>query len=108
MGDRAAHLAGANDGDRLPHDRSNRLLAVRELGVELRYQLEEVADEAVIGDLEDRRLLVLVDGDDDLRILHPGEMLDGARDTDRDVEIGSDDLAGLPDLVVVRDEAGID
>src|SRR5918994_79829 len=35
----------------------------REFLLELRQDLEEVADEAVIGDLEDRRLLVLVDGD---------------------------------------------
>src|SRR5258708_25683492 len=108
MGDPAAHLAGADDADRLHHDRSNRLLAFRQLGVELRYQLEEVTDEAVIGNLEDRRLLVLVDGDDDLGILHPGEMLDAAGDADRDVEIGGDDPARLADLVVVGHEAGID
>src|SRR3546814_10686326 len=35
---------------------------------------EEVGHEAVVGNLEDRRLLVLVDGDDDLRILPAGEM----------------------------------
>ena len=50
----------------------------RKFLLELRQDLEEIADEAVIGDLEDRRLLVLVDRDDDLRILHAGEMLDGA------------------------------
>src|SRR5258707_15280616 len=83
-------------------------LTLGQLGVELRHQLEEVADEAVIGDLEDRRLLVLVYGDDDLGILHPGEMLDGAGNADRDIEIGGDDLAGLADLVVVGHEAGID
>src|SRR5262245_50169325 len=54
----------------MPFDPS---LALGELGVELGHQLEEIADEAVIGDLEDRRLLVLVNGDDDLRVLHPGE-----------------------------------
>ena len=80
----------------------------RQLGVELGHDLEQIADQAVIGDLEDRRLLVLVDGDDDLRILHAGEMLDRARDADRDVELGRDDLAGLADLVVVGHEAGID
>ena len=75
---------------------------------ELRQRLEEIGDQAVIGDLEDRRLLVLVDGDDDLGILHAGEMLDGAGDADRDVEVGRDDLAGLADLPVVRRVAGID
>src|SRR4029077_7513580 len=83
-------------------------LAAIELGGELGEDLEQIADEAVIGDLEDRRLLVLVDRDDDLRILHAGEMLDGARDPDRDVELRCDDLAGLADLVVVRHKAGID
>ena len=75
---------------------------------ELRQDGEEVADEAVVGDLEDRRLLVLVDGDDDLRVLHAGEMLDGAGDADRDVELRRDDLAGLADLPVVRRVAGVD
>jgi hypothetical protein len=39
---------------------------------------EKVADEPVIGNLEDWRFFVFVDRDDDLRILHPGEMLYGA------------------------------
>ena len=76
--------------------------------LQLRQDGEEVADEAVIGDLEDRRLLVLVDGDDDLGILHAGKMLDGAGNADRDIEIGRHHLAGLADLPVVRGVAGID
>src|SRR5258708_6372960 len=83
------------------------LLALPELLVELRQDLEQIANETVIGDLEDRRLLILVDRDDDLGILHPGEMLDGARDADRDIELGRDDLAGLADLEVVRHKAAI-
>src|SRR4051794_22930469 len=77
---------------------------VRQLG----HDLEQVADQAVVGDLEDRRLLVLVDRDDDLRVLHPGQVLDGARDADRDVEVGGHDLAGLADLPVVGRVAGVD
>src|SRR5215467_1260579 len=42
---------------------------------ELRKRLVEVGNKSVIGNLKDRRFLVLVDGDDDLRILHAGEML---------------------------------
>ncbi len=80
----------------------------RELSVELGQDFEEVADQAVIGDLEDRRLLILVDRDDDLGILHTGEMLDRAGDADRDVKLRRDDLAGLADLIVVGDEPGID
>src|SRR5215468_3219819 len=75
---------------------------------EFGHGLEEVGHEAVVGDLEDRRLLVLVDGDDHLAVLHAREMLDGAGDADGDVEVGRDDLAGLPDLELVRHEAGVD
>ena len=76
-------------------------LAALELFGELGHELEQVADQAVVGDLEDRRLLVLVDRDDHLAVLHPGQVLDGAGDADRDVELGRHDLAGLADLPVV-------
>ena len=61
----------------------------------------QIADEANVRDLEDRRFLILVDRNDRLRILHSGKMLDRARDTDRDIDARSDDLARLPDLIVV-------
>src|SRR5215212_5800064 len=80
----------------------------RQFLLEFRQNGEKVADEAVIRNLENRRFLVLVDGDDDLRILHAGEMLDRARDADGDVEVRRHHLAGLPDLPVVRRVAGID
>src|SRR4029450_1262329 len=35
-----------------------------------RHDLEQVADDAVVGHLEDRRFLVLVDRDDDAAVLH--------------------------------------
>src|SRR5712691_7891887 len=95
-------------GGRPSPRRDRSLLALSELLVELRQDLEQIADDAVIGDLEDRRLVVLVDRDDDLGILHPGEVLDRARNADRDIELGGDDLAGLADLVVVGNKAGID
>src|SRR5690606_13975628 len=60
--------------------------------------LEEVADKAVVGDLEDRRFLVLVNGHDHLGVLHASEVLDGAGDAHRDVEIGCDHLARLTNL----------
>jgi hypothetical protein len=66
-----------------------------------------LGDEAVVGDLEDRGLLVLVDRDDDLRALHAGEVLDRAGDGDGDVELGGDDLAGLADLQIGGDHAGV-
>src|SRR5688572_14491982 len=71
------------------------------------HKLEEIADDAEVGNLEDRGLLVLVDGDDYAAVLHAGEVLDRARDSHGDVEIGRDDLAGLPHLPVVRHETGV-
>ena len=41
-------------------------------------------------------------------ILHAGQMLDRARNTDRDIELRRHDLAGLADLPVVRRVAGVD
>ena len=45
---------------------------------ELGEGLEEVCDQAVVGDLEDRGFLVLVDSDYDLGILHACEVLNGS------------------------------
>ncbi len=79
-----------------------------ELLGQLGHDLEQVADQADVGDLEDRRFLVLVDGDDDFGILHPREMLDRARNADRDIDLRRDDLAGLADLIIVGRLARID
>ena len=84
------------------------LAELAEFGFEFRHRLEEIGDEAVIGDLEDRRFLVLVDRDDRLRIFHAGEVLDRAGNADRDIDFGRNDLAGLADLIVVRRITGID
>src|SRR4051794_20416077 len=67
----------------------------------------EVADDAEVGQLEDRRLGVLVDGHDGLRGLHAGAVLDRTGDADGDVELRRDGLAGLPHLEAVRVEAGV-
>ncbi|TYZ65677.1 hypothetical protein PybrP1_007048 [[Pythium] brassicae (nom. inval.)] len=74
---------------------------------ELRHRREEVRDESVVRDLEDRGLLVLVDCHDRLRVLHAREVLDRARDADRDVQLRRHDLACLPDLQLVRHVAGV-
>src|SRR3989304_6106342 len=74
---------------------------------QFRDHLEQIAHDAVIGHLEDRRFLVLVDGDDHPAVLHPGQVLDGAGDADRDVELGGHDLSGMPYLTVVRHEARV-
>src|ERR1051326_1175479 len=82
--------------------------ALAELLGELGKRLEQVGDQAVIRNLEDRGLFVLVDGDDHLGVLHAGEVLDGAGDADRDVELGRHHLAGLPNLPIVGSIAGVD
>ncbi len=42
------------------------------------HDLEQVADDAVVGDFEDRGVGILVDGDDGVRALHSDEVLNGA------------------------------
>ena len=51
---------------------------------------------------------ILVDGDDGARVLDAGQVLDGAGDADGDIQLGRDDLAGLPHLHVARHVAGVD
>src|SRR4051812_1908682 len=63
--------------------------------------LHHVAHDAVVRNLEDRRLLVLVDSDDRLRRAHASEMLNGARDADGDVELRAHLAACLTDLIAV-------
>src|SRR4029450_7842363 len=55
-------------------------------GSQLGHDLEEIAHDAVVGNLEDRGFLVLVDRNDGLAVLHAGEMLDRAGDADGDIE----------------------
>src|SRR3546814_8540262 len=73
---------------------------------ELRHDLEQLADEAEVGDLEDRRVVVLVDGDGGLGILLADEVVDGAGVADGDVEFGRDALAGRAALIVVGGALG--
>ena len=68
----------------------------------------QVAHDTEVDELEDRRLLVLVDRDDGLRGLHAGPVLDRAGDAVRDVQLRRDRLAGLADLERVRHPAGVD
>ena len=72
------------------------------------YDFKQIADQPDIGDLENRCLLVLVDRDDRLAVLHAREMLDRSLYDDGYVDIGRDDLAGLADLVIVGGIACVD
>src|ERR1043165_731529 len=90
------------DFDWIPDAGGSVLLHLLELVLQERNEGEEVADDAVIRDLEDRSLGIGVDRDDALGGAHSGEMLDRARDAAGDVERRRDDLAGLADLVAMR------
>src|SRR3954449_2157661 len=83
------------------------LLRLDRLG-QLRQDLVEVADHAEVGELEDRRVRVLVDGEDVLGALHSDLVLDRARDSRREIELRRDRLPGLADLRRVRVPAGVD
>src|SRR5438445_9162264 len=79
---------------------------------ERRNYLEHIADDSVVRNFEDRRVLVLIDGDDRLRGAHACQMLYRSRDSDGDVKLGAHQPPGLSDLIamgtpaIVRDGAG--
>ena len=70
--------------------------------------LVEVAHDAQVSYTEDGGKLVLVDGDDEIALLHTGEVLDGTADTASHVEVGTNGLTGLTHLYLVRHHAVID
>src|SRR3546814_457984 len=80
----------------------------RQGAIEFWQNCEQVANDPIVGNLEDRRFLILVDRDDDFGILHAGEMLDRSRNSDRDIEIRRNNLPRLTNLPVVRGVTGID
>ncbi len=72
-----------------------------------RQDLEQVADDAVGGGVEDGGGGVLVDGDDDVGAGHACHVLHGAGDAAGDVELGLHGAAGLADLVVGGYPSGV-
>src|ERR1700754_2983586 len=83
------------------------LLGFDRLG-QLGDDLVQIADHTEVGELEDRRVRVLVDGKDVLRVLHPDLVLDRAGDAGGQVELRRDRLAGLADLGRVGVPTGVD
>src|SRR5215831_3633201 len=71
-------------------------------GGQRRHDLEQIADDAVIGDLEDRSLGVFVDLHDGARAFHSDDVLDCAGDADGQVKLRRDGLSRRPDLAVHR------
>ena len=83
------------------------LLRLHGLG-QLRHDLVQVADDAEVGELEDRGVRVLVDGHDVLGALHADLVLDRAGDARREVELRRHGLARLADLGGVGVPARVD
>src|SRR5262249_8417723 len=75
---------------------------------QFRQRLVKIGNESIVGDLEDRRLFVLVDGPDAFRFFDAGRMLDRAGNPARVVERGRHTLAGLAALPVVGRIPGVD
>src|SRR3954462_4560515 len=69
-------------------------------GGECGNDLEEVANDTVVRHLEDRRLTVLVDGDDGLRPFHADQVLNRAGNAEREIQLRGDGLARAADLAV--------
>ena len=64
--------------------------------------LEITAIVASLTDLEDWSLSVLVDGNNDLAVLHTSKMLDCSRDPHSNIKFRCDDLPCLTDLRMLR------
>ena len=75
---------------------------------ELREKCERVSNDNQICDREDRRVLILIDGDDILGAFHAREVLNSSTDTTGDVERWLYGLAGLTNLVAIGQPASID
>src|SRR6516162_6215987 len=75
---------------------------------ELRDDLMQVTYQPIGCDLKNGRVGVLVNRDDDPRILDTGQVLNRAGDSKRDVQLGRHDLAGLSNLIIVRRHPCVD
>src|SRR3954454_8764020 len=83
------------------------LLRLDRLG-QLGDDFVEIAHHAEVRELEDRRVRILVDRKDVLRVLHPDLVLDRPGDAGGEVQLRCHRLPGLADLGRVGVPAGID
>ncbi len=67
-----------------------------------RHSFEQVGHEPVVRHLEDGRLRVLVDGHDRLGVLHAGQMLTGAGDSNSDVQFLGNQLVFKCEKLFIR------
>src|SRR5215213_8739413 len=87
--------------------RSAALLGLDRLG-QLGDDLVQIAHHTEVRELEDRRVRVLVDRQDVLRVLHPDLVLDRPGDAGGEVQLRRHRLPGLADLGRVGVPAGVD
>ena len=64
------------------------------------HDLEQIADDAVVGDLEDRGIGILVDRHNRFRALHADDVLDRAGNAERNIELRRDRLSGTANLTI--------
>src|SRR5438477_10120737 len=69
--------------------------------------LAHIAHESVGGDRKHWRFGITVDGNDDAGVFHAGQVLHGSRNTESDMQLRGNHLAGLPDLPFVWGDSGI-
>ena len=98
---------GRRGGFHASHRTRTALLLLQGL-FQLRHDREQVTYQADVRDFENWRVLVLVYSDDCSGIFDAGQVLDGARDTDSNIQFGRNDLASLADLHVVGNVTRVD
>ena len=75
---------------------------------EFRHNLLYRSYDDVVGNAVDGRIGIAIDGDDDARILHTGDVLNLTGDTACDVHLGMDGDTRLTNLTVVVEPTSID
>src|SRR5581483_4272322 len=70
--------------------------------------VEDVAHDPIVGNLENRGVGVLVDGDDETRRGHAREVLNRTAQAESDVQVGRNGLPRLSHLILVPDPARVD
>src|SRR5262245_43716391 len=78
-----------------------------QLGYHRRHDLEEIAGYPEVGNLEDRRLGILVDRHDRPRSLHADEVLNRSGNAEGNIELWRNGLPRAPNLAIHRQPAGI-
>src|SRR5437773_1261039 len=71
------------------------------------HDLENIADDAIVGNFEDGSVRIFVDGDDSAGALHADDVLNRPADAESKIELRGDGLAGAADLALHGEPAFI-